>query len=364
MEARFKERFAPRKCFGRGARQSKPLAGCDGVSAAIAHMRDGNWHRALNEGGSVAIGRRRLRSRSADRDSANAGLVHLCKKSGWEAAREGVLQVPGNASAPTQMLALAPAWLFSHFPYGSFFDEFRSCHDAWWSWSKASVTERRLCMPEYRVPAIMVHMAGLRQESWGRRTLMRALGVWQDDADAVAPETWVSSREPEEMASVGRLLVTEGLVNPTSFQTMGEYDHFAGACASRDTSRAPIRRGRSRSWLSYLLPPCACRPPSPPHTRTTVLVYTHTSPRLLTPRHRSALAPGRPPPPTSRRPAAHRLQPALHEEGAAGAPSPWDGGWMRRDAPVCVAALPASYRAVVCWPRLVVGRRLQVDACR
>ena len=34
--------------------------------------------------------------------------------------------------------------------------------------------ERRLCAPQHTVPVVMMHMAGLRQEQWGRRTLLRA----------------------------------------------------------------------------------------------------------------------------------------------------------------------------------------------
>jgi hypothetical protein len=77
---------------------------------------------------------------------------------------------------------------------------------------------------------VMVHMAGLRQESWGRRVMMRAFGVWQDGADAVAPEAWVSARAPEaEKAPIddaagrrrawtatGKLLTAVDVVNPTT----------------------------------------------------------------------------------------------------------------------------------------------------
>ena len=268
MEARFKERFAPRRCFGGGG-TTRDVPGCDGVAAARERMRNGHWHRDLNEGGSVAKARRMMRPRYADGGRQYASLVHLCEKRGWEAAKVGTLRVPGNESAPTARLALAPPWLFSHFPYGTFFDAFRKCHDSWWSWSKASTVERRLCVPEHRVPTIMVHMAGLRQESWGRRTLMRALGVWQDAADAVAPEAWVSSRAPSTAASlvdvaladgpkrvatwtgVGRLLVTDGLVSPTRFRTMGEYDHFA----ARLLLLALLLRRRA------VLPPIDCNLP-------------------------------------------------------------------------------------------------------
>jgi hypothetical protein len=82
-----------------------------------------------------------------------------------------------------------------------------------------------------------MHMAGLRQEAWGRRTLIRALGVWDDAADAVAPEAWVSVRAAAAAGAAtprarrrawketGRLLVTEGL--PLRFRSMGEFDRFA-----------------------------------------------------------------------------------------------------------------------------------------
>jgi len=98
---------------------------------------------------------------------------------------------------------------------------------------------------------------------------MRALGVWQDAADAVAPDAWVSARArpdahaasahadthaaahaaahadayadahadappgaagddgPSRVAtatSVGRLLVTEGVASPRAFSSMRAYD--------------------------------------------------------------------------------------------------------------------------------------------
>ncbi|EOD31301.1 hypothetical protein EMIHUDRAFT_456362 [Emiliania huxleyi CCMP1516] len=84
------------------------------------------------------------------------------------AARESY---PTNP-APGASLLLAPEWLFSHFPYGIFFPAYR-----------------RLCMPgdphRFRVPTVMVHMAGLRNGQWGRRGVMRAFGVWHEEADKV-----------------------------------------------------------------------------------------------------------------------------------------------------------------------------------
>jgi hypothetical protein len=96
-------------------------------------------------------------------------------------------------------------------------------------------------MPSHRVPTIMVHMAGLRQESWGRRVMMRAFGVWQDGADAVAPDAWVSarsleaSRAPAADAAArrhawtgsGRLLTTLDVAHPSAFASMQNYDRFA-----------------------------------------------------------------------------------------------------------------------------------------
>lgn len=61
------------------------------------------------------------------------------------------------------------------------------CHDDSWKWPKASPLEQRLCMPNFRVPVVMVHMAGLRNGQWGRRGVMRALGVWHEEADSVSP---------------------------------------------------------------------------------------------------------------------------------------------------------------------------------
>ena len=101
-----------------------------------------------------------------------------------------------------------------------------------------SAPERRLCAPELKVPCVMMHMAGLRQEQWGRRTLLRALGLWHPSADAVVPEAWVSARAAAAAAAAatpaarraawaaaGPLLVTEGL--PLRFGRMGEFDMFA-----------------------------------------------------------------------------------------------------------------------------------------
>ena len=96
-----------------------------------------------------------------------------------------------------------------------------------------------MCAPEHRVPCLLVHMAGLRQEQWGRRALLRSLKIWRPEADAVAPAAWLSprafaaagARSPEERRrawggeAAGRLLVTEGV--RTSFASMGEYDRFA-----------------------------------------------------------------------------------------------------------------------------------------
>lgn len=138
------------------------------------------------------------------------------------------LRVPQNSSAPSSRLLLAPEWLFSHFPWGAFFPSFQQvaphpvvregryrichalqmdsvraaqalhglglysplwfsqCHDDSWKWRKASALEQRLCMPNFRVPVVMVHMAGLRNGQWGRRGVMRALGVWHEEADSVS----------------------------------------------------------------------------------------------------------------------------------------------------------------------------------
>ena len=73
-------------------------------------------------------------------------------------------------------------------------------------------------MPRFRVPVVMVHMAGLRNGQWGRRGVMRALGVWNELSDTVAPEAWVSRRE-------NGLLLADGL--PRKFGKMAEFDRFA-----------------------------------------------------------------------------------------------------------------------------------------
>jgi len=80
------------------------------------------------------------------------------------------------------------------------------------------VLEQRLCMPTFRVPVVMVHMAGLRNGQWGRRGVMRALGVWHEEADKVAKDSWLSLDTP-------KLLLTEGM--SSRFASMKEFDHFA-----------------------------------------------------------------------------------------------------------------------------------------
>ena len=71
-------------------------------------------------------------------------------------------------------------------------------------------------MPAFRVPVVMVHMAGLRNGQWGRRGVMRALGVWHESADAVATADWVSVRSP-------RLLLVEGSL-VSRFGSMAAFD--------------------------------------------------------------------------------------------------------------------------------------------
>ena len=178
-------------------------------------MRDGAWvHRTQQ--GDVAPARRKLASLEPAR--AYKDVVHLCKMGMWGRADVAELRVPGNASAAHARLLLAPDWLFSHFPYGAFFPSYVQCHADSWRWPEASAIEQRLCMPRFRVPVVMVHMSGLRNGQWGRRGVMRALGVWDERADQVAPEAWVSSRTE-------RLLVTEGA--PLRFSSMAGFDRFA-----------------------------------------------------------------------------------------------------------------------------------------
>ncbi|EOD41008.1 hypothetical protein EMIHUDRAFT_439439, partial [Emiliania huxleyi CCMP1516] len=147
-------------------------------------------------------------------------VVHLCKMDSWGAVSAAPLRVPGNASAPAASLLLAPEWLFSHFPYGIFFPAYRVCHAASWGWEGLSPLEQRLCMPGFRVPTVMVHMAGLRNGQWGRRGVMRAFGVWHEEADKVAPETWVSPRT-ERLVAAGPDMLRAGLAS------MSDFDAFA-----------------------------------------------------------------------------------------------------------------------------------------
>ena len=65
----------------------------------------------------------------------------------------------------------------------------------------------------------MVHMAGLRNGQWGRRGVMRALGVWNDPSDMHAPNDWVSVKSP-------KLLVVDGDF-VSKFRSMAEFDRFA-----------------------------------------------------------------------------------------------------------------------------------------
>ena len=65
----------------------------------------------------------------------------------------------------------------------------------------------------------MVHMAGLRNGQWGRRGVMRALGVWHSAADSVATTDWVSSRTP-------KLLIVDGPF-VAQMRAMNEFDRFS-----------------------------------------------------------------------------------------------------------------------------------------
>ena len=107
----------------------------------------------------------------------------------------------------------------------------------------STYTQVHLSTPKYTYvhlsmsDSLQVHMAGLRQEQWGRRSLVRALGAWNPAADAVVPEAWVSARSvdaasvtsPDDRqsvwSSVGRLLATDGMA--LRFSRMGEFDMFA-----------------------------------------------------------------------------------------------------------------------------------------
>ena len=236
-EARFKRQFASRRCAGAGG-EAKAKAGdaeCIGAVGARKKMGDFRWQRQMIDGD---VGPAKAKLSGERLQKSDFKLAHLCRMGEWAGAKVGRLRVPGNASAATASVYLAPQGLFSHFPYGQFFPAMRHCHDQSWKWGEQSKVERRLCSPQHRVPSLLVHMAGLRQEQWGRRSLVRALGAWLPAADAVAPDAWVSARAAEAASAttaeerrhawsaVGRLLVTEGV--PThSFRSMGDFDHFA-----------------------------------------------------------------------------------------------------------------------------------------
>mmetsp|Transcript_3407 Transcript_3407/g.9013 ORF Transcript_3407/g.9013 Transcript_3407/m.9013 type:complete len:380 (+) Transcript_3407:80-1219(+) len=178
-------------------------------------MADGRWTYQTQQG-DVTPARRHLGSARAD--AAYDKVVHLCKMQLYGSVQTAQLRVPQNRTAAPSTLLLAPEWLFSHFPYGAFFPSFRQCHADSWGWPAASTLEQRLCMPGFRVPVVMVHMAGLRNGQWGRRGVMRALGVWHEEADTVARDEWVTLDTP-------KLLLTEGIAD--RFNSMQEFDRFA-----------------------------------------------------------------------------------------------------------------------------------------
>jgi len=187
-----------------------------GSAEARKLMADRSWTYRVQQA-DIAPARRKLEP--LEPDQRYAPIVHLCKMSLWDRVQYAPLRVPGNASAPSARLLLAPNWLFSHFPYGAFFPSFKQCHADSWRWREAAPTEQRLCMPKFRVPTVMVHMSGLRNGQWGRRGVMRALGVWNDKADLVAADAWVSTRSDA-------LLVVDHLFS-RSFTSMREFDLLA-----------------------------------------------------------------------------------------------------------------------------------------
>jgi hypothetical protein len=179
-------------------------------------MSDGRWQNRMTQG-DVQPARSHLAQLRPDKRFEP--LVHLCKPGLWVGVQTAELTVPRNASAQRKKLLLAPEWLFTHFPYGAFFPSFRECHADSWGYAARTALEQRLCMPTFRVPVVMVHMAGLRNGQWGRRGVMRALGVWHEAADRVATSEWVSSRTE-------RLLVVDGAFTGR-LTSMAEFDRFA-----------------------------------------------------------------------------------------------------------------------------------------
>ena len=187
-----------------------------GDAKAKELMSNGRWINQVQQG-DVSVARRGLQRLRPQK--AYEPLVHLCKPSLWVDVNTVPLAVPANASAPKRQLLLAPEWLFSHFPYGDFFPSWRECHAESWGYAARSALEQRLCNPDFRVPVVMVHMAGLRCGQWGRRGVMRALGVWHQSSDSVAANDWVSVRSP-------KLLVVDGAFM-ARFSSMSDFDHFA-----------------------------------------------------------------------------------------------------------------------------------------
>jgi len=188
-----------------------------GSKAAREKMADSGWI-ARTQQGDVTPARRNLVS-LAPRDEF-ADVVHLCKMALWQRVQVAPLKVPDNRTAAHTELLLAPEWLFSHFPYGAFFPSFKQCHADSWGWPQASALEQRLCMPKFRVPVVMVHMAGLRNGQWGRRGVMRALGVWHEAADQVATDSWVS-------LDTDRLLVADPSLLRHGLRAMRDFDFLA-----------------------------------------------------------------------------------------------------------------------------------------
>ena len=103
-------------------------------------------------------------------------------------------------------------------------------------------------MPAFRVPVVMVHMAGLRNGPWGRRGVMRALGVWHESADTVATADWVSVRSP-------RLLLVEGSF-VSRFGSMAAFDREQPLAR---TARGAISARRACARELRALPPSRVR---------------------------------------------------------------------------------------------------------
>lgn len=106
-EARFKKQFAPGHCFkpGDGGSSGTAALECRSAGEASRLMKDGSFLRRTQQGDVGPASSRLSAARLAKEDWPRA---HLCRMGSFGGASSGTLRVPGNASAPTASLYIAP----------------------------------------------------------------------------------------------------------------------------------------------------------------------------------------------------------------------------------------------------------------